>query len=203
MSTKTSFLAVAAIVTGLAGGLAAYQIAAPDSRAEAETSPAVASVTSEGGRAEQGKTQGRQRLAPCRPPAQQEGRKCVTDVRRTVVLPGPVVGPAQGAPPPVVVPPPVVPVPVQSIPNAPLPAVPVTPPPAAVSTYHDGDDDHDHDDDGHRHSGEGEAGHHGDDSDELSDVLEDFSDDRADAREDRLDEARDAEEDRLDDARDD
>jgi hypothetical protein len=67
----------AAVVTGLAGAGVAYEIASGGD-------PAPGTSTSLTGTADV--TKPAKRFAPCKPPAVREGRACVTDVVRTVVL---------------------------------------------------------------------------------------------------------------------
>src|SRR5688500_10351124 len=68
----------AAVLTGLAGAGVAYEIA---SAGDSTTVTAVTPTTP----ADAAKP--RKRWAPCTPPAVREGKACVTDVVRTVVLP--------------------------------------------------------------------------------------------------------------------
>jgi len=69
----------AAVLTGLAGAGVAYEIASTgDSGTATSTTPTTPTEAA----AKPGK-----RFAPCEPPAVREGKACVTDVVRTVVLP--------------------------------------------------------------------------------------------------------------------
>jgi hypothetical protein len=97
MKLTTTLIGTAAIVTGLTGGLAAYETTAPDGRDEADSSAATSTLAAPASAAGSNRT----RLAPCRPPSEREGDRCVIRVVRTVVLPGAVPpSPAVRAPTP-------------------------------------------------------------------------------------------------------
>lgn len=76
----------AAVVTGLAGAGVAYEIA---SAGQDDADTAVTDALPVDDTATAGVVKPRKRWAPCEPPAVLEGRTCVTDEVRTVVLPAP------------------------------------------------------------------------------------------------------------------
>ncbi len=141
------FLSVV-LVAGVLGGMAAYQVVQASSPEPTPRESLIVDSADDGtGQAAEKKARnGRPAgFAPCRKPARLEGRKCVTEVVRTVTLPG------QSA---VAVAPPPAPA------SAPAPAPSSSSSQSGQSHHHGGDDDHGH------HGGEGEDGHHGDDDDD-------------------------------------
>lgn len=154
MNLKSVVVLLTVVAAGLFGGAAAYQVAS-SVRGSAEADARESVVVQEGGQG-----QGRARFAPCRKPAKLEAGRCVTDVVRTVTVPGSSGGgtaPARAS-------------------GGAAPAFSG----GDDDSHHGDDDDHGHhggDDDGHHHSGEGEAGHHGDDSDDRDDDRDDDDDD--------------------------
>jgi hypothetical protein len=87
MKTTKSLIAAAAVVLGLGGGAAAYQLAStgestvqPVSQTVSEDSEGPAAPSISGGT--------HFRWAPCKAPAVREGKVCVTHVVHAVVLPG-------------------------------------------------------------------------------------------------------------------
>jgi hypothetical protein len=84
MNIKSGLVLLIAIVAGVLGGTAAYQVAAPTS-SSAEPAARDSIVIKKGDRAREN---GRG-LAPCKRPATLEGGRCVTDVVKTVVVPAP------------------------------------------------------------------------------------------------------------------
>lgn len=87
MGLITAFAATAAIAAGTTGAVTVYQLASP------EPTPAPVVAT-----ADQGAANDTPRFAPCRKPARLEDGRCVTDLTRTVVLPGATRGTSPGAP---------------------------------------------------------------------------------------------------------
>jgi hypothetical protein len=134
MNIKSVILVLAAVIAGTLGAAVTYQVAVPAGNAQAPTTESIV-LKSPGEKARPERRKAR--FAPCKPPAKREGRRCVTDVVRTVVV----------AP--------------QSAPAAPAPA-----PRSSGSSFNDdsrhGDDDSGYDDDDD-HSGPGGGG--GDDDD--------------------------------------
>ncbi len=80
MSISTALAAVAALGAGTVGAFTAYQVVAPEPAAPQPTAVDVEAQTprSEG-----------PGFTPCRPPSELRGRRCVTTVTRTVVVPSP------------------------------------------------------------------------------------------------------------------
>jgi hypothetical protein len=87
MNLKSILAVIAAVLAGTIGGAAAYSVATPSSASgptptstslqpAAETQDVAAQV------------QKVVKLRPCKKPAERVGKKCVTDVTRTVVVPG-------------------------------------------------------------------------------------------------------------------
>ena len=147
MNIKSGFVLLIALAAGVVGGTAAYQVATPTS-SSAESSVRDPIVVKKGDRGRD-KARG---FAPCKRPATLEGGRCVTDVTRTVVVPG-------AAPP------------VQSSGSTGR-----APAPAPVPFHASSDDN-----EGRHHGGEGEDGHHGDDDDRDDDRDDsDDSDDATD-----------------------
>ena len=101
---KSGLVLLIALLAGVLGGTAAYQVAKPAS-SSAEAAPRESLAVQQGDR---GPGKG-PRFAPCKRPATLQGDRCVTDVTRTVVVPGTSVpaqttGSAGGAPAPAPVP---------------------------------------------------------------------------------------------------
>ena len=154
-SPKSLIFFAVVLVAGVLGGTAAYQAVQASSPAPGPRESLV--VDSSDDVADQGATKklrddGRSGFAPCREPARLEGDTCVTDVVRTVTLPG-----ASAAAPP---------------------APPTSSSQSGHSHHHSGDDDHGHHggdgEDGHHHGGDDDdddhSGHgHGGDDDHDGD----------------------------------
>ena len=83
MNIKSGFVLLIVLVAGVLGGTAAYQVATPTS-SSAEPAIRESIVVGNGDRARDK----RPGFAPCKRPATLEGGRCVTDVTRTVVVPG-------------------------------------------------------------------------------------------------------------------
>jgi hypothetical protein len=148
MSPKTFVVLAVVLVAGVLGGTAAYRVGvlAGSPEPAPRESLVVDSDSTDQVAEKQKARDGRPAFAPCRKPARLEAGKCVTDVVRTVTVPGSSAVAAAPAP------------------AAPAPA-PVVPSGGSEQGHHSGHDDGD--DHGH-HSGEGEDGHHhgGDDDDD-------------------------------------
>jgi len=146
------FLSVV-LMAGVLGAIAAYRIAVPASSSEPAPRESLIVDSAEDAMTRDGRRAG---FAPCRKPARLEGGKCVTDVLRTVTLPG------------------------QSVAAAPPPAAAPAPAPSSSDDHghhggdgedghhHGGDDDDDHDGDDDHH-GDDDSGHHGGDDDDHDD----------------------------------
>jgi hypothetical protein len=134
MNLKSVFIVLVALVAGIVGGALAYQVAVPAGNAAPPATKSIVLKSPDGAK----QAQRAARFAPCKAPAKLEGRRCVTDVVRTVVVPGsaPVSAPSSRS------------------------AAPSTPAPAPASSSGS-----QWNDDG-RHGGESEADHHGDDDDD-------------------------------------
>ena len=90
MNIKSGLVFLVVLAAGLIGGTVAYQVATPtSSSAEPTANGTLVLPKTE----RPGKPRG---FAPCKRPATLLGGKCVTDVTRTVVLPG-AVAPAQSS----------------------------------------------------------------------------------------------------------
>ncbi len=135
MNLKSILVVLVATVAGIFGGAVTYQVAVP---AEAQPEASDAIVLKSPGHAARGDKRPA-KFAPCRPPAKLEGRRCVTDVVRTVAVPG------RSAP--------------VSAPRAQAPA-PAAPAPAPAPSGSDWNDD------GRHHGGDDESDHHGGDDDD-------------------------------------
>ena len=92
MKTIPALVLAAVLAVGLLGGLVAYQVASgptgPDPSAAAATTTTPAAVRTH-------RPRPKVRWAPCKPPALRQGKACVTEEVRTVVVPAP---PAPAAP---------------------------------------------------------------------------------------------------------
>ena len=128
MNIKSGFVLLIVLIAGVLGGTAAYQVATPAS-SSAEPAARDSLVVNKTNARSQGRG-----FLPCKRPATLQGGRCVTEVTRTVVVPGAPVAPATSA----------------SNGRGPAPA------PVPVDTS---GDDHEV----RHHGGEGESGHHGDD----------------------------------------
>ncbi len=168
MSKRPRSLAFLSVVllAGVLGGTAAYRVIVPASSAESapRESLVVDAADKVAGKERAGDAR-RSGFAPCQKPARLEGGRCVTDVVRTVTVPG--ASAAAAAPPPA---------------PAPAGSSGVVP-----DQHHGGDDDSGHhhggddddDDHGHHggddgdhsghHGGDDDSGHHGDDDDDDDD----------------------------------
>lgn len=112
MKLSSALLGAAALVIGLGGGSVAYQLA---TTAGAPASSGTSVTTDQAQVAARVQPGTRFGWAPCKPPAVQRGKACVTDVVRTVTVPGSSgssSGPASGP---------------ASAPAAPAPRAPVAP----------------------------------------------------------------------------
>ena len=140
MNLKSVIVVLAAVIAGTLGAAVTYQVAVPAGNAQAPTTESIV-LKSPGEKARPERRKAR--FAPCKPPAKLEGRRCVTDVVRTVVVAD------------------------QSAPAAPAPA-----PRSSGSSFNDdsrhGDDDSGYDDsrydDDDDHSGPGGGGDDDDDT---------------------------------------
>jgi hypothetical protein len=128
MNIKSVIIVLAAVLAGTLGGALTYQVAVPAGGAEPDTTESVVLKSPK----DKARPERRDvRFAPCKRPAKLEGKRCVTDVVRTVVV-GSQTQPAT-----------------QSVPAAPAP-VPVS---SSGSDFNDdsrhggGDDDSGYDDD--------------------------------------------------------
>ena len=83
MNIKSGFVLLIALTAGVLGGTAAYQVATPTSSSAEE----VARESIVVGKGDRARDQG-PKFAPCKRPATLQGGRCVTDVTRTVVVPG-------------------------------------------------------------------------------------------------------------------
>lgn len=94
MKTLPALVIAAVVAVGLLAGVTTYQVASgsagPGSPAASPTEPA---VTAPAARTQQ-KPRTRVRWAPCKPPAVRQGKVCVTEEVRTVVVPAPAAAPA-------------------------------------------------------------------------------------------------------------
>jgi hypothetical protein len=83
MNIKSVLIVLAAVIAGTLGGAVAYQVAVPAGNAQP---PATESIVLESPQQAARQAQPRVKFAPCKPPAQREGKRCVTDVVRTVTV---------------------------------------------------------------------------------------------------------------------
>ena len=100
MNIKSILIVLAAVVAGTLGGSVAYQVAVPAGNAQPATNESIVLKSPEAAARQQRR---KARFAPCKAPAQLEGRRCVTDVVRTVSVPGSAAAasaPRQSAPAP-------------------------------------------------------------------------------------------------------
>lgn len=86
MSLISALAATAAVAAGTAGAVTAYQLASP----EPASAPAIETV-------DQGTGPDRPRFAPCKKPARLKDGRCVTNLSRTVVVPGSTVAASGGS----------------------------------------------------------------------------------------------------------
>lgn len=159
MSLTSTLAATAALAVGSVGAVTAYQIVAPEP--VAETSQQTAAAASQ--------QQGERGFAPCRPPAELEAGKCVTEVTRTVVVP------ADDAPS----------TPAREAPVSRAQARSAHPPAALAAALEECDPD----DLADRHEGEG--------TEHEDDCLEDAREEAADAAEEQAEEAEERAEERA------
>jgi hypothetical protein len=162
LSPKSLIFFAVVLLAGVLGGTAAYQVVQASSPQPAPRESLIVDSTADNGadkaagkvKARQG---GQSKFAPCRRPARLEDGTCVTDVVRTVTVPGG--SPVAAAPP-------------QAPAPAPTPAAPSGGGPQ--SHHHGGHDDSGHDDSGH-HGGDDDdddddsGQHHGGDDDDHDD----------------------------------
>ena len=88
MKTIPALLFAAVLAVGLLGGVAAYQAASgPAAAGSSAASPADAGTTPTAERTRH--VRPKVRWAPCQPPAVRQGKACVTEEVRTVVVPAP------------------------------------------------------------------------------------------------------------------
>jgi hypothetical protein len=87
MKTLPALLLAAVVAVGLMGGVAAYRVASEPAPAAPAASAAVPTAsTAPAARAHRRTVV---RWAPCKPPAVRQGKACVTEEVRTVVVPAP------------------------------------------------------------------------------------------------------------------
>jgi len=166
MRIPTALLSAAALVVGIGGGSVAYQLATTAGPATSGTS--VAQTVDQAPVSAQVERGTRFGFAPCEPPAVQRGKACVTDVVRTVSVPGSAAADPSG--------------PFSVTPPAPAEPVPAPPAPvddpAAYQQDDDGYDDYDDeldddwDDDTGTH-GSADTGTHGSADTGTHDSLDD------------------------------
>jgi hypothetical protein len=170
MNPKSALIALVTVTAGSLGGMAAYQVAAPATPAEAAAEiPGTAATTGPAA-----KDRPRPRWAPCKPPAEPQGKRCVTRLVKTVVVPG------QDAPVSVPVAPATVSAPLAPPVPAPLPVAP------SDDSDHGGEDEDTYggDDDGPGHDRFDDDSGHGSDDDEFDDSSGHGSDDDGSADDD-------------------
>ena len=97
MSPKSLIFLSVVLVAGVLGGTAAYQVVQASSPEPAPRESLVVDSADVGAEKQKARDGRRPGFAPCRKPARLEGRKCVTDVVRTVTVPGQSAVPAPGA----------------------------------------------------------------------------------------------------------
>lgn len=96
MKTLRALVLAAVVAVGLMGGVAAYRVASERTPAAPATSAAVPiASTAPAARAHRRTVV---RWAPCKPPAVRQGKACVTEEVRTVVVPAPTPAPPAAAP---------------------------------------------------------------------------------------------------------
>ena len=157
MNLKSILAVIVAVLAGTIGGAAAYSVATPgNASGSTSTSLQPAAETQD---VAAGQVEKIVKLRPCKKPAERVGKKCVTDVTRTVVVPGQA----------------------RSGLTAPAPA-----PAPGTPTYGDDSDDQGDDDGGGSTPGTG-SDDQGDD-DQYDDQGDDSGDDEADDQDDDEDE---------------
>jgi len=88
MKTIPALVLAAVVAVGLLGGVTAYQLAAgPAGPSPSTSAGSAAPVAPVAERTRQARP--KVRWAPCKPPAVRQGRACVTEEVRTVVVPAP------------------------------------------------------------------------------------------------------------------
>jgi len=87
MNLKSVIVMLAAVIAGTFGGAMTYQVAVPAGNAQPGNTESIV-LKSPGDKQRARQQQRRVRFAPCKPPAKLEGKRCVTDVVRTVVVDG-------------------------------------------------------------------------------------------------------------------
>ncbi len=96
MKTLPALVLAAVVAAGLMGGVAAYRVASEPAPAAPAASAAVPTAsTAPAARAHRRTVV---RWAPCKPPAVRQGKACVTEEVRTVVVPAPAPAPPAAAP---------------------------------------------------------------------------------------------------------
>lgn len=86
MNLKSILAVIVAVLAGTIGGAAAYSVATPgNASGSTSTSLQPAAETQD---VAAGQVEKIVKLRPCKKPAERVGKKCVTDVTRTVVVPG-------------------------------------------------------------------------------------------------------------------
>lgn len=96
MKTLPALVLAAVVAVGLMGGVAAYRVASdPAPSAPAASAAVPTASTAPAARARRRTVV---RWAPCKPPAVRQGKACVTEEVRTVVVPAPAPAPPAAAP---------------------------------------------------------------------------------------------------------
>jgi hypothetical protein len=88
MNLKSILAVVVAVLAGTIGGAAAYSVATPGNASGPASTSTTLQPAAETQDVSAGQVEKIVKLRPCRKPAERVGKKCVTDVTHTVVLPG-------------------------------------------------------------------------------------------------------------------